>query len=77
MGVMAAWLSQRTHGVANPLRLLLATGLLGGFTTFSAFSLDAVTLWQRGQTFGAVGYVGLSVSLSLIGLYIGLGLFNR
>lgn len=51
---------------------LLMTGLLGGFTTFSAFALDAVTLWERGETGLAAAYVGASVILSLGGLLAGL-----
>ncbi len=51
--------------VDHPSRLLVMTGLLGGFTTFSAFSLDAVALAQRGQTSHAIIYVGLTVLLSL------------
>jgi CrcB protein len=48
------------------------TGLLGGFTTFSAFSLDAVTLWERGETMQAAAYVAASVVLSLAALMAGL-----
>ncbi len=51
---------------------LLMTGLLGGFTTFSAFSLDAVTLWERGAVAQAVFYVAASVVLSLTALVAGL-----
>jgi len=50
---------------------LLVTGLLGGFTTFSAFSLDALKLWEAGQIGAAALYVGSSVLLSL--LAVGLG----
>ena len=50
---------------ASQLRLLFMTGLLGGFTTFSAFSLDALGLWQRGQSGQAAAYVAASVVLSL------------
>ena len=53
-------------------RPLLAVGVLGGFTTFSSFSLDAVTLIQRGMWGQAVLYIGGSVVLSLVGLAIGL-----
>ncbi len=49
----------------------LVTGVLGGFTTFSAFSLDAVTLWQRGAVL-SVAYVGASVALSLMALVAGM-----
>ena len=51
---------------------LLMTGLLGGFTTFSAFSLDAVTLWERGAVAQAVSYVAASVVLSQTALVAGL-----
>lgn len=48
------------------------TGVLGGFTTFSAFSLEAVTLYERGDVGQAALYVGLSVVLSILGLMAGL-----
>jgi len=54
------------------VRLFLATGVLGGFTTFSAFSLDAVVLWQRGESVAAGAYVLASVVLSIAGLLAGL-----
>ena len=50
----------------------LMTGLLGGFTTFSAFSLDAITLFERGQHGIAAGYVGASIVLSLLAISLGL-----
>lgn len=53
-------------------RLFLITGFLGGFTTFSAFSLDALTLWERGEPMQAGFYVLGSVILSLIGAALGL-----
>jgi CrcB protein len=51
---------------------LLMTGVLGGFTTFSAFSLDAVALWHKGQGAVAAAYVAASVLLSLAALMAGL-----
>jgi fluoride exporter len=60
-----------TRGVSNQLRLFLATGVLGGFTTFSAFSLDALTLWERGQAGQAGAYVLASVVLSLAAVAAG------
>ena len=54
------------------LRLFLTTGVLGGFTTFSAFSLDALTLWERGAPLQAGLYVLCSVILSLLAAAIGL-----
>ena len=53
-------------------RLFLITGVLGGFTTFSAFSLDALTLWERGEPMQAGFYVLGSVILSLIAAAVGL-----
>jgi CrcB protein len=60
------------HLSANRFAPLLMTGLLGGFTTFSAFSLDAVTLYERGQTSAALIYVIASVGVSLAALIAGL-----
>ena len=71
MGLLIAWLARRSMGDAN-LRLLLATGFLGGFTTFSAFSLDVVTLYERGEIGAAAGYVIASVVLSVSALFAGL-----
>ena len=50
---------------------LVMTGVLGGFTTFSAFSLDALRLWQNGQVMPAFVYVGASVFLSLVAVALG------
>lgn len=53
-------------------KLFFATGILGGFTTFSAFSLDALSLWQRGEISLALIYVIASVVLSLIAIACGM-----
>lgn len=53
------------EGVGQPAKLFFVTGLLGGFTTFSAFGLDTLTLWERGETGTAALYVALSIILSL------------
>lgn len=75
MGVLAGWLAFKAgEGWSQPLRLFLTTGILGGFTTFSAFSLDAVLIWERGQVGLAATYVTASVLLSIAGLVVGLGL---
>ena len=72
MGVIAALLLIK--GVGNqPLRLFLTTGLLGGFTTFSAFSLDAAVMWQRGDYALLAGYGVGSVLLSIGALFLGMG----
>ncbi len=75
MGLLAGWFAAHPS-IAQPMRLFLTTGLLGGFTTFSAFSMDALALYQRGQVGLALGYVGLSVILSLAAIAIGYSLIR-
>jgi CrcB protein len=72
MGLLAGWFAARPTGAGQGLRLFLATGVLGGFTTFSAFSLDAFLLWERGQPAQAAAYVAASVVLSVGALIAGL-----
>ena len=55
-------------------RLFLTTGILGGYTTFSAFSLDAALLYERGELGAAALYVLLSVAVSIGGLFAGLAI---
>jgi CrcB protein len=75
MGLLAAYFALKAGaGWPQHARLFLTTGILGGFTTFSAFSLDTMLLWERGATGQAIGYVALSVVLSVIGLAAGLAL---
>ncbi len=71
MGMIAAWFALK-GGATGHLRLFLATGVLGGYTTFSAFSLDAVLLVERHDYLLAAYYIGGSVVLSLLGLMAGL-----
>ncbi|MCT4556553.1 MAG: fluoride efflux transporter CrcB [Pelagimonas sp.] len=71
MGVLVVGL---LHLSGNRFAPLLMTGLLGGFTTFSAFSLDAITLYERGDVTLAGAYVLASVLLSLAALFAGLTL---
>jgi CrcB protein len=71
MGVVAVLVIDKSGARFSPF---LMTGLLGGFTTFSAFSLDAVSLWEKGATGGAAIYVVASVVLSLGGLVAGLAI---
>jgi len=68
MGLFVVWSFQRGMEHWN---LFVMTGILGGFTTFSAFSLEAFTLFERGQMGAAAVYVVLSVVLSLLGLFAG------
>jgi CrcB protein len=71
MGALAGWFALR-GGHTQSLLLFLTTGLVGGFTTFSAFSLDAVLLWERGEMGSAAIYVGLSVLGAVLGVLFGL-----
>jgi CrcB protein len=73
MGLLAAYLAFRGDA-SQHWRLLLATGVLGGYTTFSAFSLDVAVLYERGAIGLALGYVLASVILSILALFAGLWL---
>jgi CrcB protein len=73
MGIFIGILARRTGG-SEALRLFVATGILGGFTTFSAFSLDFAVLWERGATIPALGYAIASVLGSLLAIFLGLWL---
>jgi fluoride exporter len=70
MGALAALFLAKAPSEA--WRLFLTTGILGGFTTFSAFSLDAAVMWQRGDHGGFALYVGASVVLSIGALFVGM-----
>jgi CrcB protein len=73
MGLLAAWFAFKGAST-EPWRLFLATGILGGFTTFSAFSLDVAVMIER-QAFANAGlYVGVSVLGSVGALFLGLWL---
>ena len=72
MGFLAGWLAFRAPGNGEQLRLLLGVGLLGGFTTFSAFSLELVLLIERGQFTIAGLYAFLSFALGITGLMAGM-----
>ena len=71
MGLLAGWLA-RHGGAGETWRLLIGVGLLGGFTTFSAFSLELAMLIERGQATTAFVYAAISVLAGVTALYIGL-----
>jgi fluoride exporter len=73
MGVIAAWFAFKGDA-SQHWRLFLTTGILGGYTTFSTFSLDTALLYERGQFGLAAVYVIGSVVLGLIGLFAGLAI---
>ena len=76
MGMMIGLFAAKSIENAE-LRLFVTTGLIGGFTTWSTFSLDAVTLWERGETGAAIGYVLASLVLSVVVLAIALVITRR
>lgn len=75
MGMLVGWLAHKgsqLEGGAQNLRLFLGVGILGGFTTFSAFSLDALLMIEKKSYGLAAGYISASVVLSILALFIGL-----
>ena len=77
MGLLAGWLAFRGGAQAESIRLFAAVGVLGGFTTFSAFSLETALMIERRQFAMAGGYVALSVVLSIAPLFVGLMVARR
>ena len=76
MGLIAGYLAFRGEA-SQPWRLFLMTGILGGYTTCSAFSLDAALLYERGEIALALVYVLGSVVFSIGGLFAGLALMRH
>ncbi|WP_158816953.1 fluoride efflux transporter CrcB [Methylocapsa sp. S129] len=75
MGLLVGWLAFRAgEGWTRQAQLFVATGVLGGYTTFSTFSLDSFRLIERGQIGLAALYIGGSVILGVVGLWAGLAL---
>ncbi|WP_395390730.1 fluoride efflux transporter CrcB [Novosphingobium sp. BL-8A] len=71
MGLLAGWLGRMAPGGEN-VRLLVGVGVLGGFTTFSSFSLDTIALAERGQPGLAAFYVAISLAAGFAALFLGL-----
>jgi len=76
MGLVAEYWALKS-GLPQTTRLFLTTGILGGFTTFSAFSLDTALLYERGETLAAAGYAIGSVVLSVGALFGGLAIIRH
>ncbi|MHA6289445.1 fluoride efflux transporter CrcB [Maricaulis sp. CAU 1757] len=77
MGFLVGWLVSQGRDGSQAVRLFAAVGVLGGFTTFSAFSLELVQLLQRKLYLGAFGYGAGSVVLAAGGLMIGLVIMRK
>ena len=77
MGILAGYFAFKADPSSQHWRLFLTTGILGGYTTFSAFSLDSVLLYERGETALAALYVLASVALAIGGLFAGLALVRH
>ena len=76
IGVLAEWFALRAQ-LPQPLRLFLITGVLGGFTTFSAFSLEVGLLIERGQMAAAAGYVLASIIGAVGAMFVGMYLVRH
>lgn len=76
LGMLIGLFSYRAGLVPQHARLFLTTGLLGGFTTFSTFSLDAALLLERHSYLTATSYIVGSVAVSLVMFFVGVALFN-
>jgi CrcB protein len=76
MGLFIGFLARTVPAWQGDARLFVAVGVLGGFTTLSSFSLDAVTLFERGEVGQAAIYVLGSVCISIAALFIGLAVMR-
>lgn len=77
MGLLIGAMARSAGGISDRWRLLLGVGVLGGYTTFSSFSLEAVMMLERRAYGQAAAYVGGSVALGVLGLMAGLLLMRK
>lgn len=75
IGFLAEFIMHKM-GASPEMRVFLITGVLGGYTTFSAFSLDAIALLEHGQTMSGLAYIVASVGLSMLAVFAGLALMR-
>jgi len=72
-----SWVLIHKWQVSREVQVVVLTGFLGGFTTFSAFSLETVTMIQQGASFKAFAYIGMSVTLSILLCFAGIFLAKQ
>lgn len=77
MGLLVGWMAERAGAGQENIRVLGAVGVLGGFTTFSAFSLETALMIERRQYGMAAGYVAVSVVVAIVALMVGLMVARR
>ena len=77
MGLLVGWMAQKGGAGQETIRLFAAVGILGGFTTFSAFSLETVLMIERRQMGLAAAYVGASVVVAIAAVFLGLMIARR
>ena len=77
MGLLIGWFALKGDGFGQNAKLFLATGVLGGFTTFSAFSLEMANFLRSGETAKAAAYAGISVVVCVAALFMGLWIARR
>ena len=75
MGLLIGWLAR--SGGSDQARLFLGVGVLGGFTTFSSFSMEVWTLFERGQMAQAAAYVGASVIIGIAACGVGMAMMRQ
>lgn len=76
MGSLIAYFAH-TGNPSPEVRGFLTVGLLGAFTTFSTFSLDVATLWERGASLAAMGYIMASIIVSIMALFAGMAIIRQ
>lgn len=75
MGILFGWL-EKNNALDSPLKWLLMTGFCGGYTTFSAFGLENIQLWQQQHAFWMITYTSMSVLLGFLCVWLGMWLMK-
>ncbi len=77
IGLVTGWIALKSQGTSEAVRLFAVVGVLGGFTTFSAFSLELVQMLERREMATAAGYALASVFLSVVAVFVGLIIMRK